>query len=108
MTPLDALSVINELKRLVDGQSGSGEWIVNTGSFDQATDMYDLETERPITQAEQLGVPEDTVAVTKTSVFDNAASVQLDSIVEALATDSAGSRTQSGVDPLDEWFAKLQ
>ena len=53
-------------------------------------------------------MPEDTVAVTKTSVFDNAASVQLDSIVEALATDSAGSRTQSGVDPLDEWFAKLQ
>ena len=108
VTPLDALSVINELKRLVDGQSGSGEWIVNTGSFDQAADIYDLETERPITQAEQLGVPEDTVAVTKTSVFDNAASVQLDSIVEALATDSAGSRTQSGVDPLDEWFAKLQ
>ena len=45
--------------------------------------------------------------VSKTSVFDDAASVQLDSIVDTLAADNAAARSQSEGDSVDDWFASL-
>ena len=43
--------------------------------------------------------------ISKTSVFDDAASMQLDSIVDSLAADNAAVRMQSDTEDVDDWFA---
>ena len=111
--------MINELSRIISGQSGSGEgeWIATASS-----EMNLAASNSQLTLAGQLrtGVaegsdiePSESVQsdveskISKTSVFDDAASMQLDSIVDSLAADNAAVRMQSDTEDVDDWFASL-
>lgn len=117
VSALDSLQVINELSRIVNGQSGSGEWVLETADATYVPNSSGVMASTPTALSELLGVSDAPTSqpsselqsgvVSKTSVFDNAASVQLDSIVDTLAADNASARSQSEADTLDDWFASL-
>ena len=119
VSAVDALQVINELSRIISGQSGSGEgeWIAAASS-----EMNLAASNSQLTLAGQLSTgvaegsdiePSESVQsdveskISKTSVFDDAASMQLDSIVDSLAADNAAVRMQSDTEDVDDWFASL-
>jgi hypothetical protein len=117
VSALDSLQVINELSRIVNGQSGSGEWVLETADATYVPNSSGVMASTPTALSELLGVSDAPTSqpsselqsgvVSKTSVFDNVASVQLDSIVDTLAADNASARSQSEADTLDDWFASL-
>lgn len=115
VSPLDALQVINELSRIVNDQSGAGEFIVNGSAQAYVPTSGDVSTSGEISLSDRLGVEESVVTQpesqvsesSKMSVFDSAASVQLDSIVDSLAADNASVRGETGNDPLDDLFASF-
>ena len=118
VTALDALQVINELARLPDSAGGSGELVgegesvfvpVASGVLaSSATFIGDAliadaqDQDLPVDEAPAI-VPTES----KTSVFDSAAVVELDSIVDSLAEDTASVRADEDNDALDQLFASL-
>ncbi|MGB7327296.1 MAG: GEVED domain-containing protein [Rubripirellula sp.] len=114
VTALDALQVINQLARLPDTTGGSGELVGEgelTGFVQVASGVMASGATRlgddAIAEAEaNAAVSTIEAPVTKTSVFDNAAVVDLDSIVDSLAEDSVASRDEAGeMSALDQLFA---
>ncbi len=127
VTALDALQVINELARLPNTVGGAGEFMgegestsyVQLGSGLMASgetvigDVLIAETLQTRSVPRDEPAPGDQVSnlVTepdsKTSVFDDAAVVALDLIVESLAEDTATVRAEGENDALDDLFAAL-
>ena len=117
VSSLDALQVINELTRIINGQSGSGEWIGSSGTDTYVSESNGVLASLPTALSVLLGVPDAPCAevessqasnaVSKTSVFDQAASVQLDSIVDVLAADKAEVNAESKGETVDDWFSTL-
>ncbi|QDT02610.1 Dockerin type I repeat protein [Rubripirellula lacrimiformis] len=118
VSAFDALQVINQLSRLPNTTGGSGE-LVGEGELagysavasgvlaSGATLVGDEMISRATVEPDVAAVDP---AVTKTSVFDNPAVSQLDSIVDALAEDTHASRSTGDEDPisaLDQLFASL-
>ncbi|MCA9137595.1 MAG: hypothetical protein KDB00_12575, partial [Planctomycetales bacterium] len=131
LTSSDALAVINELARLNSSANPEGEQVgtnyvaaapgvLASGS----TALGDLliyqsvngtlagpsdDVDQSSSDVEQQPVAAVAQQPTKTSVFDSAASIELDSIVDDLAADAANSKGQSGgsESELDQFFASL-
>jgi hypothetical protein len=126
VSALDALQVINELGRVPNPSVGAGELIAEgeatsylpAGSGVLASgatvigdfliaDALTSQKEETEESAPTEDVALDLSPTSKTSVFDSAATVQLDSIVEDLAKDTASARGEDQTDPLDQVFASL-
>ena len=118
VSTLDALQVINELSRILNGQSGSGEgeWVEGVTERSYGPEANGVLASTATALSQRLGVDdapviEETMAVeaseSKTSIFDDAASVQLDSIVDSLAADNASVQSQSDSEAVDDWFSSL-
>jgi hypothetical protein len=119
VSAVDALQVINELARILN--TGSGELIAEgeSSQYLQTTTngvfasgvtllgdflMADTLEEKTIVD-EPVSI--DTAPVTKTSVFDSPAVVELESIVDTLAEDGATARGEDENNSLDQVFASL-
>ncbi|TWU00863.1 GEVED domain-containing protein [Stieleria varia] len=124
VTANDALEVLNELRRLrqagqlnnelvgdgyvqaAPGVMASGLTALGDRLISDAVKQQEAKTEESVQEVATL--PAETVS--KTSVFDSPASMQLDSLVDTLAEDAA-SRDESGSDDengaLDAFFAQL-
>ena len=119
VSTLDALQVINELSRILNGQpgSGEGEWIAGAMEQSYLPSANGLMVSTATALSELLGIEDAPVVdaesstearvVSKTSVFDDAASVQLDSIVDSLAEDKASIEIQANDEAVDDWFSTL-
>lgn len=131
LTPDDALRIINELSRQNSNVNPEGEQVARSyvaaapGVLASgSTALGDLMIYQAVTgnleksahdSTETSSDPQQTAVAdvaqqpTKTSVFDSAASIELDSIVDELAADTINSKDQSGGDEsgLDQFFATL-
>jgi hypothetical protein len=116
VSSLDALQVINELSRIISGQTGSGEWVqvpnpaesVASGSgVIASTSQSELLGVKDAPLVDESGDLNSSGIASKTSVFDEAASIQLDSIVDSLAADSASVRLNTEGESVDDWFSTL-
>jgi hypothetical protein len=126
VSPNDALTVINDLARIVDQMSqGSGELVAEgeTTTYVQAATgvlasgptwlgdaMLAEKSEEETYQdppAEEISSVGPAAESGKTSVFDNPAMIELDSIVDDLADDAAAARGGDDTDMLDQVFASL-
>jgi hypothetical protein len=123
VSALDALQVINELARLPNSAGGSGEFIgegeatsfvpLSAGVLASgATFVGDvLIAQARESEASETKVVEEVSTVTappkKTSVFDSAPVVAVESIVESLAEDTAGAREDGDNAALDQLFASF-
>jgi hypothetical protein len=117
VSAIDALQVINELARLPnasegelvgyvpmsDGVLASGATALGDALIAEAIQSSEKEVEE--TSEEEVSTV--TPPVNKTSVFDSPAVVQLDSLVDALAEDTAVAKNEAEVDALDQLFASL-
>ncbi len=118
LTSFDAFLVINELQRLAN-TGGTGELIGGEGEAissgflpvasgvlaSGATALGDrLIAEATLGEASTIKSP----AVTKASVFDTPAVVQLDSIVDSLAKDAVAAKdSENAAETVDRLFAEL-
>jgi hypothetical protein len=122
VSSVDALQVINELERLPNSPVplgelvAEGEWTgylpTTTGVLASgATLLGDLLIAEALESSERNVEPESpapsSASPSKTSVFDIPAVVEIDSIVDALAEDTALARSESEPAALDHWFASL-
>ena len=127
VSSIDALQVINALARLpnivgggeslaegeatsylptADGVLASGATVVGDYLIADALANDSSAVESEVAEPVAVGVAE-SASSSKTSVFDSPETVQLDSIVDSLAEDTASARGTEETDPLDQWFASL-
>ncbi|MGI9471458.1 MAG: GEVED domain-containing protein [Rubripirellula sp.] len=112
VSALDALRVINELGRVQANGEGEATSYVQMSGGVLASGATALGDALIAEASEREGQELETVAsveapAEKTSVFDNAAVVEIDSIVDSLAEDTATAREDSETDALDQLFASL-
>ncbi len=120
VSALDALQVINELARLPNTTSGSAELVgegeatsylpMSAGVMASGATVLGDSLIAEAVKSETLPIdPVSTIAPTesKTSVFDSPAVVEIDSIVDSLAEDTAAVRGEDENDAMDQLFASL-
>lgn len=112
VSALDALRVINELARLPN--TVGGELVTFVPAADGVlasgvTALGDALLAEEGRESDAVEVPVSTVdaPVSKTSVFDSAAVVELDSLVDSLASDAATERSDDENETLDRLFASF-
>ena len=89
-----------------DGVLASGATVVGDYLIADALANDSSAVESEAAEPVAVGVAE-SASSSKTSVFDSPETVQLDSIVDSLAEDTASARGTEETDPLDQWFASL-
>ena len=117
ITNTDAVQIINELARmfasnssggegeatsyvqLSDGVLASGVTALSDALIAEANDAHGPTVLEPVAEVETHAA--------KTSVFDHAAVVEVDSIVDALAEDTSAAREETETEALDQWFANF-
>lgn len=124
ITALDALNVINKLRDLSSsGEAPAASDVVGSSSVSvgtylsvgngvlaSAATIVGDQLNRQAEPDESLQIDQPATVETtaeKTSVFDVAAVVELDSIVDSLAEDTADSREADLTTPVDQVFASL-
>jgi hypothetical protein len=120
VSALDALQVINELARSLNLSGGSGELVaegemtsyvpMSGGVLAAGTTVLGDVLIAETRQTDSTPIEEISTVVpsqSKISVFDSPAVVQLESIVDSLAEDTAAAQSEEEVDALDQLFASL-
>jgi hypothetical protein len=114
------LQVINELARSFNLSGGSGELVaegemtsyvpMSGGVLAAGTTVLGDVLIAETRQTDSTPIEEISTVVpsqSKISVFDSPAVVQLESIVDSLAEDTAAAQSEEEVDALDQLFASL-
>ena len=111
VTAGDAIQVINELRDVFDAGQPEGE-LVTSSSFVRSGSGVLASTSTAlgsalIAEAHESTVDNSSETDSDVSVFDSAASIQLDSVVEMIATDNAEASDDTTREAVDAVFSLL-